>query len=708
MDDLSNKIKKSKNNIKPSRINNPDEIYYNVLRDSEYANKKDKCKVNIDFSRRLIFNALTCLILVFGIFVTVFAITNKHDNKEEGLVTFSSRKEIERTIKKSFNTSNGIFNGILNKFDSIVNGDDIEESIPEADSPTDETYETNNQVNGVDEADIVKVNGDYIYYISTIMNMYNYDTKIENPISENCLYILKATNDDVELLKKIQFGATEKLISEDNIEYIYECSTHTPIDLFYTDKYIIVNVEILSMAKVVNKDTNQNSYSNYINYSSYYIYDINSYELVKKISIPGNINTSRLIGNELYVITNYYINRYSDYIIPEYGIDDNYYEPNLDEIYYCPSNEDIRLYVNIFKITLDNDIKIEKTYYLSSVVYVVYVNKESIYLCHYGESTIEKENNYEYTITSTKIIYFDIADEITYKGFINIDGRVNDKYWIDEYNGFLRIASTGTKYKYRNFISGSKYSIESSVVFNYLTIFKKNEDGMFEKVSQINEGIGEVGESIKSARFNEDVVTIVTFRQTDPLYYIDLSDPYNPVITSELKISGFTVYQHPYKDNYVIGLGYEADEDGRTNAFKLALFDISDKNNIKEVRSPIIFEYFEYVNLPAINDQHALFLDLNNNIFGFSISKSDERSNILDNYIVFEIDLDSATPLKVLYEKENIYNNDYITLFRYNNTVNYNRMIFIGETYYLLTLTDVYVYTFNDGVFEQVNEIPLV
>ena len=119
--------------------------------------------------------------------------------------------------------------------------------------------------------------------------------------------------------------------------------------------------------------------------------------------------------------------------------------------------------------------------------------------------------------------------------------------------------------------------------FNYLTVFKLDSDGKYQEISSITEGLGEIGETMYSARFNGNRATVVTFKQTDPLYYIDLTDHYHPVITSELKISGFTVYQHPYNENYVIGFGYEANSQGVTKGYKIALFDVSDKYNIKQL-----------------------------------------------------------------------------------------------------------------------------
>jgi hypothetical protein len=89
-------------------------------------------------------------------------------------------------------------------------------------------------------------------------------------------------------------------------------------------------------------------------------------------------------------------------------------------------------------------------------------------------------------------------------------------------------------------------------------------------------GLGE-GERIYAVRFLGDVGYVVTFRQTDPLYTIDLSDPDNPAVRGELKIPGYSAYLHPVGDGLLLGIGQDADEtSGRTQGLQISLFDVSD------------------------------------------------------------------------------------------------------------------------------------
>ena len=75
----------------------------------------------------------------------------------------------------------------------------------------------------------------------------------------------------------------------------------------------------------------------------------------------------------------------------------------------------------------------------------------------------------------------------------------------------------------------------------------------------------------------------MTFRQTDPLYVIDLSDPANPVLDGELKIPGYSAYLHPVGDGLLLGVGQDATDDGRTLGTQLSLFDVSDPTNPQQI-----------------------------------------------------------------------------------------------------------------------------
>jgi hypothetical protein len=133
-----------------------------------------------------------------------------------------------------------------------------------------------------------------------------------------------------------------------------------------------------------------------------------------------------------------------------------------------------------------------------------------------------------------------------------------------EFEGDLRVASTVDDW------TGSRDS--ESIV----TVLRPT-DGDLATIGQVT-GLG-LTEQIYAVRFMGTQAYVVTFRQTDPLYVVDLSDPTNPRVTGELKIPGYSAYLHPVGDGLLLGVGQDADEGGRTLGTQLSLFDVSDPTN---------------------------------------------------------------------------------------------------------------------------------
>ncbi|MEZ5238810.1 MAG: beta-propeller domain-containing protein [Microthrixaceae bacterium] len=119
-----------------------------------------------------------------------------------------------------------------------------------------------------------------------------------------------------------------------------------------------------------------------------------------------------------------------------------------------------------------------------------------------------------------------------------------------------------------------------------LAVLRPGSGGALEEVGAIDD-LG-VGETVRSVRFVGDMAYVVTFRRTDPLYAIDLSDPTRPEALGELKITGFSQYLHPAGDGLLIGVGREATEDGLETGFKASLFDVSDPTDPREVDKIVI------------------------------------------------------------------------------------------------------------------------
>jgi hypothetical protein len=141
-----------------------------------------------------------------------------------------------------------------------------------------------------------------------------------------------------------------------------------------------------------------------------------------------------------------------------------------------------------------------------------------------------------------------------------VDGMLLNQYSMSEWNGHLRVATTTG-------LPGRQTG-ESAVY-----VLRQNGDAL-DVVGKVG-GLGK-GERIYSVRFVGGTGYVVTFRQTDPLYTVDLRDPVKPVVTGELKITGYSAYLHPASDGRLLGIGQEASEQGRVQGTQISLFDVSD------------------------------------------------------------------------------------------------------------------------------------
>ncbi|XVU25427.1 beta-propeller domain-containing protein [Actinoplanes sp. CA-054009] len=137
-----------------------------------------------------------------------------------------------------------------------------------------------------------------------------------------------------------------------------------------------------------------------------------------------------------------------------------------------------------------------------------------------------------------------------------VPGTLLNQYSMSEWDGHLRVATTGP-------------ATDSSAVR-----VLKESDGKLAEVGSVD-GLGQ-GEQIYSVRFTGSRGYVVTFRQTDPLYSLDLADPARPRVTGELKINGYSAHLQPVGENRLIGIGQEATSEGRPLGTQISLFDVSD------------------------------------------------------------------------------------------------------------------------------------
>ena len=204
---------------------------------------------------------------------------------------------------------------------------------------------------------------------------------------------------------------------------------------------------------------------------------------------------------------------------------------------------------------------------------VVYASTESVYVATttwFDLATLDTARDQIVENVTTSIHRFDIGStsSAAYASSGSVEGLIRDSFSFSEYDGHLRVVTT----------TGNNWDETSESFVRVL----KEDDGELVEVGSVGD-MGN-GEAVQSVRFQGDVGYVVTFRQVDPLYTLDLSDPTNPVVRGELKIPGFSSYLHPIGDGLVIGVGSDADEEsGQVTGSKVSLFDVSDLDQPREI-----------------------------------------------------------------------------------------------------------------------------
>lgn len=177
----------------------------------------------------------------------------------------------------------------------------------------------------------------------------------------------------------------------------------------------------------------------------------------------------------------------------------------------------------------------------------------------------EIEQEYE-----TAIHKFDITGtDAEYVASGSVDGHLLNQFSMDEFDGNLRVATT----------DGAPWGFSEDAE-SYVTILQVRDDAL-QQIGRVGD-MGQ-GERIFSVRFIEDTAYVVTFRQVDPFYVVDLSDPEAPRVAGELKINGYSGYLHPLDEDRILGIGQDADSQGRTTGAKATVFDVSDPANPREL-----------------------------------------------------------------------------------------------------------------------------
>ena len=465
---------------------------------------------------------------------------------------------------------------------------------------------TNIQVENVDEADIVKTDGDYIYSISEDNVII---TDVKDPKQPKVVATIQSEDDD---------------IPEDII--------------LYKDKLVVISTK--------GNQTQRYYYNNRMN-TVVKIYNITSREkpvLTKSYEMYEPYYTSRCIDNVLYVISSGNLRKEDDEIVVGYNEDNMEKELSIDKIKYLKDVKTTKQTL-ISTVDLNNetaDIKLDS--YLMNISNA-YVSENAIYLLNQKYNNDSKipirllfgfkgvfglEDYYEMYAESgyyTEIYKFDIKEDVEYKAKTKVKGKTINQYSLDEKDNHLRIAL------YDN--DGSRVAIFDEDL---------KQIGISDNVAK--------GEKMYSSRFIGDKVYFVTYKTIDPLFVMDLSNEAKPKVLGKLKIPGYSTYLHPYDENHIIGIGMETKEIINRNSngkvisttakvvgMKMALFDVSNVNSPVQISSVVIGDS-RTTSAILTNPKALLFskeksliaIPVNNYSQDFEVTSSNNYETMINNY----------------------------------------------------------------------------
>lgn len=454
-------------------------------------------------------------------------------------------------------------------------------------------YDTNVREQGVDEADIIKTDGTWIY------------------ILRNCEKLLIVRAD----------GRNTELVSVTDLDAPAGNGGRYSADMYVDGDQLFIACEENVKIEGQSSDSQEYIYQ-WKNVSTLYTYDISEREhpeLTGEFSQDGSYSQSRKVGGTIYLYSRWYPDVRETF-------EDSNMIPKIDsadlpaEKICIPDCVTDAAYLIVSSVKTDDPSAAYDTKALISGAGLVYATQQSLYVVN---------SDYDSVPLKSEIVKFALEEgDIRGIGACKVRGEVHNSFSIDEYNDHLRVLTTyrgsetaGIMEFLGDIFGFDYYDDQEWVRRNAVYIFDKD----MHRVSKLG-GIAR-NEEIRSARYFGDTVYFVTFRNTDPLFTADLSDPEHPVITGELKVSGFSSYLHPYGEGRLLGMGYEADEDtGRTTGLKLSMFDVSDPTNVKEIGRYVIPGITWCA---ALDNYKAILAAGNRNLIGFCYS---------GRYMVFSFD----------------------------------------------------------------------
>ena len=528
---------------------------------------------------------------------------------------------------------------------------------------------TNTQVEGVDEADIVKTDGQYIYIVKNQM----------------LLIISALPADQMKIFSSIKIDENIRLE-----------------ELFLEQDRVVLLA--------------QKNYQS-ANMTVAYIYDIKDKAnpvLQRTIEVEGHYLTARRIGSCYYLISNKNLYWHSiastssdprPIYMDSIANDGEMIAIPYSEIKCFPDFQEANfLMVTGFDAASNQPADIhsylgagETIYVADDALFVAMSQYQYRRIYDYDETRNGKATSNHWQ-TMTRVFSFALNEgKIQFKAKGDVPGQLLNQFSMDQYQNHLRLATN---------MSPTYYSAQSEMV-NQISVLDDN-------LSLVG-SIGDIapGERIYSVRFMGERAFMVTFKTVDPLFVIDLKDPTQPKILGELKIPGYSDYLHPIGQDYLLGFGKDAisfpikdsrgiiySESSYYLGFKLSLFDVRDLANPKELAMVIIGD--RGTESGILHNHKALLYNANTGFLAFPISEYrvlngpliDERydypnygSLVFDGLVIFDIDPEAGE--MAIQEKGRITQQtsdiDLLNELYLNYQLSITRGLYIGDVIYTLS-----------------------
>lgn len=363
------------------------------------------------------------------------------------------------------------------------------------------------------------------------------------------------------------------------------------------------------------------------------LYDVSDPAAPKELTSLGQsgaFTTARLDGDVLYLVTQYDLAD-GDSVDPDRP---ETFVPNLfqrgrqapigvADTWLLPAPEGPR-YTVVSSIDLRTGERIDSQAALGGTQHV-YLSGANLYLASseypaspqpLADYKLNSPTDLSNVMQTTNLARISLADgQLEAAAEASVPGGLLNQFALDEHEGNLRVAVT------------MEGTTASGAWGRYPALFVL--DGSLTVVGSLPQLA--VDESIQSVRFAGDLAYVVSFRQIDPLFAIDLSEPTAPKVLSELKIPGFSTYLHPWGEGRLLGLGMDASEQGAVSGLKLSMFDVSDPTAVTEETTLKV----DAATAEALSNHKAVLVDMGAGLIGFSATRFDSTGEATNRYLVY-------------------------------------------------------------------------